>query len=85
MSYELLFTVATPLMLRELKITGGQYASIGGIVAAAGTIIGAMWGGYLRKKMELRKAIGCTNLAIRAFVAAISGMALIPFVPVQEE
>jgi PAT family beta-lactamase induction signal transducer AmpG len=57
MGDELLFSMVSPFMLRELKITGEQYAWIAGIVGAAGTIIGAMWGGYLIKRMGLRRAM----------------------------
>jgi PAT family beta-lactamase induction signal transducer AmpG len=64
MGDELLFSMVTPFMLRELKITGEQYAWIGGIVGAAGTIIGAMWGGYLIKKMGLRKAMWPLTIAM---------------------
>jgi PAT family beta-lactamase induction signal transducer AmpG len=64
MGDELLFSMVTPFMLRELKITGEQYAWIAGIVGAAGTIIGAMWGGYLIKKMGLRKAMWPLTIAM---------------------
>ncbi len=64
MGDELLFSMVTPFMLRELKITGEQYAWIGGIVGAAGTIVGAMWGGYLIKKMGLRKAMWPLTIAM---------------------
>jgi PAT family beta-lactamase induction signal transducer AmpG len=64
MGDELLFSMVTPFMLRELKITGEQYAWIAGIVGAAGTIIGAMWGGYLIKKMGLRRAMWPLTIAM---------------------
>ncbi len=64
MGDELLFSMVTPFMLRELKITGPQYAWIAGIVGAAGTIIGAMWGGYIIKKMGLRKAMWPLTIAM---------------------
>jgi PAT family beta-lactamase induction signal transducer AmpG len=64
MGDELLFSMVTPFMLRELKITGEQYAWIAGIVGAAGTIVGAMWGGYLIKKMGLRKAMWPLTIAM---------------------
>lgn len=64
MGDELLFSMVTPFMLRELKITGEQYAWIGGIVGAVGTIIGAMWGGYLIKKMGLRRAMWPLTIAM---------------------
>lgn len=64
MGDELLFSMVTPFMLRELRITGEQYAWIAGIVGAAGTIIGAIWGGYLIKKMGLRRAMWPLTIAM---------------------
>ena len=61
---ELLFSMVTPFMLRELKISGEQYAWISGIVGAVGTIIGAMWGGWVIKKMGLRKAMWPLTIAM---------------------
>lgn len=61
---ELLFSMVTPFMLRELKITGEQYAWISGIVGAAGTIVGAIWGGWVIKRMGLRRAIWPLTIAM---------------------
>jgi PAT family beta-lactamase induction signal transducer AmpG len=54
---EVLFSMVTPFLMRELKITTQQYAWLAGIVGAAGTIIGAMCGGWWIKKVGLRKAL----------------------------
>jgi MFS transporter, PAT family, beta-lactamase induction signal transducer AmpG len=61
---ELLFSMVTPFMLRELRITGEQYAWISGIVGAAGTVVGAMWGGWLIKRMGLRRAMWPLTVAM---------------------
>ena len=54
---EILFSMVTPFMLRELRISVGQYAWIGGIVGALGTIVGAMLGGWWIKRAGLRSAL----------------------------
>ena len=61
---ELLFSMVTPFMLRELKVTGEQYAWVSGIVGAVGTIVGAMWGGWLIKRLGLRKAMWPLTIAM---------------------
>jgi len=48
------------------------------IMSIPGTLVGGQGG-------VLVEAIGYTNLYILAFVAAIPGMCLIPFVPIKEE
>lgn len=57
MGDELLFSMVTPFLMRELGVSPGQYAWIGGIIGALGTVIGAMLGGYLIKKLGLRRAL----------------------------
>jgi len=54
---ELLFSMVTPFLVRELRITTEQYAWLAGIVGAAGTIVGAMIGGWWIKRVGLRKAL----------------------------
>lgn len=54
---EILFSMVTPFLTRELKISTEQYAWIGGIVGAAGTIVGAMLGGWWIKRVGLRRAM----------------------------
>jgi MFS transporter, PAT family, beta-lactamase induction signal transducer AmpG len=54
---EIIFSMVTPFLMRELAITKTQYAWVGGIVGAAGTIVGAMLGGYWIKRTGLKRAI----------------------------
>ena len=54
---ELLFSMVTPFLVRELGITTEQYAWLAGIVGAAGTIVGAMAGGWWIKRVGLRRAL----------------------------
>jgi PAT family beta-lactamase induction signal transducer AmpG len=55
-----------------------HYAVGSAIMSIPGTLVGGQGG-------VLVEAIGYTNLYILAFVAAIPGMCLIPFVPMKEE
>jgi PAT family beta-lactamase induction signal transducer AmpG len=57
MGDEIMFSMVTPFMRRELAITTEQYAWIGGIVGAAGAILGAMAGGYWIKRVGLKRAL----------------------------
>jgi PAT family beta-lactamase induction signal transducer AmpG len=54
---EVLFSMVTPFMMRELRISTEQYAWVAGIVGAAGTIAGAMIGGWWVNRVGLRKAL----------------------------
>jgi PAT family beta-lactamase induction signal transducer AmpG len=54
---EILFSMATPFLMRELHVTKDQYAWIGGVVGAAGTIVGAMWGGVWIRRWGLARAL----------------------------
>lgn len=54
---ELLFSMVTPFLIRELHITTEQYAWLAGVVGAAGTIVGAMAGGWWIKRVGLRRAL----------------------------
>jgi PAT family beta-lactamase induction signal transducer AmpG len=54
---EVLFSMVTPFLMRELKITTEQYAWVAGIVGAIGTIVGAMLGGWWITRVGLRKAL----------------------------
>lgn len=54
---EVLFSMVTPFLMRELRVTTEQYAWIGGIVGAAGTIVGAMAGGWWINRVGLKRAI----------------------------
>lgn len=54
---EVLFSMVTPFLMRELKISTEQYAWVAGIVGAAGTIVGAMIGGWWINRVGLRRAL----------------------------
>jgi PAT family beta-lactamase induction signal transducer AmpG len=54
---EVLFSMVTPFLMRELRISTEQYAWVAGIVGAAGTIAGAMIGGWCINRIGLRKAL----------------------------
>jgi PAT family beta-lactamase induction signal transducer AmpG len=54
---EILFSMATPFLMRELGITKAQYSWVGGIVGAVGMVAGAMLGGWWIKRSGLRRAI----------------------------
>jgi PAT family beta-lactamase induction signal transducer AmpG len=54
---EVLFSMVTPFLMRELRISTEQYAWVAGIVGAAGTIVGAMIGGWWINRVGLRKAL----------------------------
>ena len=54
---EILFSMATPFLMRELGITKAQYSWVGGIVGAVGMVAGAMIGGWWIKRSGLKRAI----------------------------
>lgn len=54
---EILFSMTTPFLMRELGVSKGQYAWLAGIVGAAGTIVGTMLGGYWIKAKGLSRTI----------------------------
>lgn len=54
---EVLFSMVSPFLLREIGISTEQYAWIAGIVGAAGTILGAMVGGWWIHRVGLRRAL----------------------------
>ena len=69
---EVLFSMVTPFLLRELKLSTEDYAWIAGIVGAFATVIGAMAGGWYIKRVGLRRALWpltlCMNLNIWLYV-----------------
>jgi PAT family beta-lactamase induction signal transducer AmpG len=69
---DILFSMVTPFLMRELQVTKGQYAWIGGIVGAAGSIVGAMAGGKWIERRGLEKTMWpltlLMNLNIWAYV-----------------
>ncbi|HPS77552.1 MAG TPA: hypothetical protein PLS53_05295 [Thermoanaerobaculaceae bacterium] len=54
---EILFSMTTPFLMRDLGVTKGQYAWLAGFVGAAGTIVGTLLGGWWIKAKGLGKAI----------------------------
>jgi PAT family beta-lactamase induction signal transducer AmpG len=95
---EILFSMNTPFMKRELKVSNAQMAWIAGIVGAVGAVLGAMAGGYWIKKQGLRKAIWpltiLMNFNIWAYTwlayakpdpTTIKGISLIAFVYFYEQ
>jgi MFS transporter, PAT family, beta-lactamase induction signal transducer AmpG len=54
---EILFSMTTPFLMRELGVTKGQYAWLAGFVGAAGTVIGTMLGGWWIKARGLGRTI----------------------------
>ncbi len=54
---EILFSMFTPFFVRELGISGEQFAVLAGVVGAAGTVVGAMAGGWWIKRVGLRRAL----------------------------
>lgn len=54
---EVLFSMVTPFLKRELGVTLAQYAWISGVVGAAGMIVGTTVGGLWIKRQGLKKAI----------------------------
>jgi PAT family beta-lactamase induction signal transducer AmpG len=90
---EVLFSMVTPFLIRELRVTTEQYAWVAGIVGAAGTIVGAIAGGYWIKRVGLRAALWpltlVMNLTIWLYVwlsiakpdpATSSGIALVALI-----
>jgi len=72
MGDEIIFSMVTPFLMRELSLTKGQYAWIAGIVGAAGAIGGAMLGAWWIKSRGLKRAIWpltlLMNLNIWAYI-----------------
>jgi MFS transporter, PAT family, beta-lactamase induction signal transducer AmpG len=54
---EILFSMGTPFLMRELNVTKGQLSWMGGILGALGAIAGTALGGIWIKKKGLKKAI----------------------------
>ena len=54
---EILFSMGTPFLMRELGVTKGQLSWLGGILGAFGAIFGTSLGGIWIKKTGLKKAI----------------------------
>ena len=54
---EILFSMGTPFLMRELGVTKAQLSWLGGILGALGAIAGTSIGGIWIKKKGLKKAI----------------------------
>jgi PAT family beta-lactamase induction signal transducer AmpG len=54
---EILFSMGTPFLMRELGVTKAQLSWLGGILGALGAILGTSLGGLWIKKTGLKKAI----------------------------
>jgi MFS transporter, PAT family, beta-lactamase induction signal transducer AmpG len=54
---EILFSMGTPFLMRELGVTKAQLSWLGGILGALGVIVGTSMGGIWIKKKGLKKAI----------------------------
>jgi PAT family beta-lactamase induction signal transducer AmpG len=54
---EILFSLNSAFLMRELGVTKGQLSWLAGVVAAGTTIVGAMGGSWWIKRQGLRKAI----------------------------
>jgi PAT family beta-lactamase induction signal transducer AmpG len=54
---EILFSMGTPFLMRELGVTKAQLSWVGGILGAIGAILGTSFGGLWIKKKGLKKAI----------------------------
>ncbi len=54
---ELLFSMGTPFLMRELGVTKAQFAWLGGLLGALGAIAGTTLGGVWIKKRGLKKSI----------------------------
>ena len=95
---EILFSMGTPFLMRELGVTKAQLAWLGGILGALGAIAGTSIGGIWIKKKGLKKAIWpltiLMNFNIWAYVwlawslpsaATLSGLAVIAAVHCYEQ
>ncbi len=54
---EILFSMNTPFLMRELGVTKGQFAWLSGILGAVGAVVGTTLGGIWIRKTGLRRAI----------------------------
>ncbi|MBI5607231.1 MAG: hypothetical protein HY879_28190 [Deltaproteobacteria bacterium] len=54
---EILFSMGTPFLMRELGVTKAQFSWLGGILGALGTIVGTSIGGIWIKRTGLKRAI----------------------------
>lgn len=72
---EILFSMNTPFLMRELLVTKTQLAWLTGMVGAASTIAGAMLSAWWIKKVGLKKAIWPLTLMMNLNIWAYVGLA----------
>ena len=72
---EILFSMNTPFLMRELLVTKTQLAWLGGIVGAASVVAGALFGAWWIKKSGLKKAIWPLTLLMNINIWAYVGLA----------
>ena len=74
---EILFSMNTPFLMRELSVTKTQLAWLAGFVGSFAAIAGAMFGAYWIKRVTLKKAIWpitiLMNVNIWAYVILSEG------------
>jgi PAT family beta-lactamase induction signal transducer AmpG len=72
---EILFSMGTPFLMRELHVTKAQIAWMAGLVGALGSIAGTSIGGLWIKKKGLAKAIWPLTLLMNLNIWAYIGLA----------
>ncbi len=72
---EVLFSMVTPFMMRELLVTKAQYSWIGGWIGATGSIVGAMLGGWWIQRTGLTRAIWPITLLMNLAIWFYIGLA----------
>jgi MFS transporter, PAT family, beta-lactamase induction signal transducer AmpG len=72
---EILFSMVSPFLLREIGLTKAQFSWVSGIVGAAGNIVGAMAGGYWIKSKGLKRSILPITLIMNVTIWAYIGLA----------
>jgi PAT family beta-lactamase induction signal transducer AmpG len=95
---EILFSMGTPFLMRELGVTKAQLSWLGGILGALGTIAGTSLGGLWIKKKGLKRSIWpltiLMNFNIWAYIwlawhrpsaATASGLAVIAVIHCYEQ
>lgn len=72
---EILFSMGTPFLMRQLKVTTSQLSWIGGILGALGTIAGTSLGGIWIQRKGLKKAIWPLTILMNFNIWAYIGLA----------
>jgi MFS transporter, PAT family, beta-lactamase induction signal transducer AmpG len=72
---EILFSMGTPFLMRELHVTKAQIALMAGLVGALGSIAGTAIGGIWIKKKGLEKAVWPLTLLMNLNIWAYIGLA----------